>query len=100
MTKEGHVRLKRWYDPSEDDYADLTDKEVYFDSIGKQYKIKASCDDCGVFLGWYCYPTDKMRTLLYELFDVGFYCAKCHLNNDFDIDIEDCEVFEGQLCKC
>ena len=101
MTKEGHVRLKRWYEPGADreDYYDLSDEEVYYDSIGKQYKIKMNCGDCGELLGWFCYPTNEMQTLLQELF-AGVYCVPCYQNENFDIDYEDCEPFEGKLCKC
>jgi hypothetical protein len=37
MNKDGHVRLKRWCNLSDDldDCHDLTDYEVYYDSIKK-----------------------------------------------------------------
>ena len=99
--KEGHIRLKRWYEPGadRDDYDDLTDYGVYYDSVNKQYKVKFVCGDCGKFIGWYCYEINNTRTMLFEMM-TGMYCEECYSNENFDIDFEDCEPFDGQLCRC
>ena len=95
-----NIRLKRWYDASEEQYYDLTEHEIYFDSEHKQYKVKFECD-CGKFLGWFCYTINQMRGLLYEL-EFGCQCSDCFEddNIDYDFDEEDFECFTGVLCAC
>ena len=105
--KDGHVRLKRWYEPGadRDDYYDLTDYEVYFDSIKKQFKAKFCCPDCGKLAGVFCYPTDRMNALLHELFE-GLYWIDCFEqeyadDNDYNLaDDDSYEIMEGVVCSC
>ena len=107
MTKEGHVRLKRWCDPgdNQEDCYDLTDYEVYYDSIRKQFKAKFCCPGCGKLVGVFCYPTDRMHALLHELFE-GVYCIDCfeqECADDCDFNLADddsFEVMEGRVCSC
>ena len=106
MTKDGHghVRLKRWYDPSEEGYIDLTDYEVYYDSDKKQFKAKFYCVECGKFCDTFCYRTDKMRSLLHELFE-GIYCIDCfeRIHSDMilnPVDDDDFEIMDGVVCSC
>ena len=106
MTKDGHVRLNRWYEPGvdRDDYIDLTDHEVYYDSIKKQFKAKFYCPSCNKLVGVFCYPTNRMHALLYELSE-GVYCIDCfeQENSDLDynlIDDDNCEIMEGVMCSC
>jgi len=105
MSSGGHVRLKRWYEPSalRDDFVDLTDYEVYYDSIGKQFKAKFYCE-CGKFCAVFCYPTDRMHALLHELWE-GVYCIDCFEREyadacDYNITDDDLEIMEGVVCSC
>lgn len=105
MTKEGHIRLKRWCDPGDNqkDCYDLTDDEVYYDSIRKQYKAKFYCPGCGKLAGVFCYPTDRMPALLSELFE-GVYCIDCfereYEESDYNLVDDDFEPIEGVICSC
>lgn len=107
MTKKGHVKLKRWYEPDADpdDYADLTEYEVYYDSVIKQYKARFYCPDCSKLVGVFCYPTDRMNALLHELFE-GVYCVDCFERECADdcnfnlADDDSYDVMEGAICTC
>ena len=107
MTNEGHIKLKRWYEPGADpdDYADLTDYEVYYDSIRKQFKAKFYCVRCSTLIGVYCYSTDRMYALLHEVLE-GMYCMDCferHYDDDCDLNLandDSYEVLEGVMCSC
>lgn len=101
MGADGHVRLKRWYNLGDDreDYYDLSEYQVYWDSITKQYKAKFNCASCWKDLGWFCYDTDSGLDIIYELMD-GMLCAKCYQNENFDIDFDDCEHTLRRLCSC
>ena len=106
MTNEGYIKLKRWYEPGADpdDYADLTDYEVYFDSIKKQFKARLYCPGCGKLVGVFCYPTDLMHALLYELSVVCCMdCFEQDCADDLDYNLADgdsYEVMEGVMCSC
>lgn len=106
VTKDGHVRLKRWCNPgdTQNDCTDLTDYEVYYDSIKKQFKAKFYCPSCNKLVSVFCYPTNRMHALLYELSE-GVYCIDCfeQENSDLDynlIDDDICEIMEGVMCLC
>lgn len=101
MGADGHVRLKRWYNPGYDreDYYDLSEYHVYWDSINKQYKAKFHCASCWKDIGWYCYDSFYGMIMIDELLD-GMLCVECYQNENFDIDFEDCEHTLGRLCKC
>jgi len=106
MSNDGNVKLKRWYEPGadRDDYSDLTEYEVYYDSVKKQFKAKFYCPGCGKLVGVFCYPTDRMHVLLHELFE-GVYCIDCfeRENSDLDynlVDDDNCEIMEGVVCSC
>jgi len=101
-----HIRLKRWYEPGDDreDYSDLTDYEVYYDSIKKQFKARFYCPGRGKLTGVFCYPTDRMHALLYEL-SVRLDCIDCfeRANSGLDFNLADddeYEIFEGVMCSC
>ena len=100
MCADGHVRIKRWYNLGDDreDYIDLSEYHVYWDSITKQYKAKFHCTGCWKDLGWYCYDSDCGMQMIHELMD-GMLCVECYKNENFDIDLEDCENTLGRLCS-
>ena len=103
MSENGHIRLRRWYEPGDDreDFIDLTDYEVYYDSIKKQFKARFYCPCCDETVGVFCYPTNRMHVLLYELFE-GVYCVDCfeEEHSEEHLDDDESEVMEGVMCSC
>lgn len=103
MGADGHVRLNRWYNPGDDreDYYDLSEYQVYWDSITKQYKAKFNCANCWKDLGWYCYNVYQTGDMIHELLE-GVDCVECFENDniDFDFDPDECEEFTGKRCEC
>ena len=101
MGAKGLIRLMRWYNPGDDreDHYDLSEYQVYFDTVGGQYKAKFHCTSCWKDLGWYCYNSDRGLQMVHELME-GMLCVECYQNENFDIDFEDCEHTLGRLCSC
>jgi len=108
MSKEGHVKLKRWCEYGEDreDCQDLTDNQVYYDSINKQFKARFYCPVCGDFVGVFCYSTDRMHVLLHELLSDEIYCIDCFERECLDVidfnlvDDDGYDLIGGVLCTC
>ena len=91
--KDGHVKLKRYYEEGADpdDYYDLTEYEIYFDSITGEYKVKLSCAECGKEIGWYCYKPGTFYYLWNDLVVEGVVCNDCYECDPYQYE-------EGGIC--
>ena len=97
--KEGYVKLKRYYEENAapEDYYDLTEYDIYFDSIAADYKVKILCAECKSVIGWYCYKPDEFYYLWADIADEGVVCNDCY----------ECDPYQyteggicGKLCSC
>jgi len=103
MGADGLVRLNRWDKPSEnrDDYLDLSEFDVFWDSVNKIYKVKYSCASCWKHIGWFCYEIHQTTDMIHEVLE-GMLCYPCYEAEveAEDIDNDDFEPRAGVRCTC
>ena len=82
MSMKGLVKMRYFLNPLDEEYENIEDLSIYYDSISGQFKHKYKCE-CGETIGCYCY--DSLSDAWSDVVE-GMQCAGCSVY-DFVIEM-------------
>lgn len=87
MSMKGLVKMRYFLNPLDEEFENIEDLSIYYDSISGQFKHKYKCE-CGKTIGCYCY--DSLSDAWSDVIE-GMQCAECSV---YDFVIE--TVYEDE----
>lgn len=87
MSMKGLVKMRYFLNPLDEEYENIEDLSIYYDSMSGQFKHKYKCG-CGETIGCYCY--NSLSDAWSDVME-GMQCAGCSV---YDFVIE--TVFEDE----
>lgn len=78
-------KLDFYYD-EDNEKTDISDENIYWDTVKNQFRHKFDCDDCGKFIGCFCF--NELSTAISQISN-GMTCDNCSIKyavDDMTID--------------